>query len=58
MASALPVTPNVTKVEWGSDVIVETLRRLGIEYIALNPGASFRGVHDSLVNYLATRGRR
>jgi thiamine pyrophosphate-dependent acetolactate synthase large subunit-like protein len=32
-------------------VIVETLRGLGIEYVALNPGATFRGVHDSLVNY-------
>ena len=27
------------------------LRLLGIEYIALNPGASYRGFHDSLVNY-------
>ena len=42
----------VSKAEWGSDVIVEAIRELGIEYIALNPGASFRGVHDSLVNYL------
>ena len=24
---------------------------LGIEYVALNPGSSFRGIHDSLVNY-------
>ena len=22
------------------------------EYVALNPGASYRGLHDSLVNYL------
>lgn len=51
MAVTLPVTPTATKPEWGSDVIVETLRRLGMDYIALNPGASFRGVHDSLVNY-------
>ncbi len=42
----------VSKAEWGSDVIVETLQGLGIEYVALNPGATFRGVHDSLVNYL------
>ncbi len=42
----------VSKAEWGSDVIAETLRGLGIEYVALNPGATFRGVHDSLVNYL------
>jgi thiamine pyrophosphate-dependent acetolactate synthase large subunit-like protein len=45
------IAPTATKPEWGSDVIVEVLRRLGMEYIALNPGASFRGVHDSLVNY-------
>ena len=27
------------------------LRTFGIEYVALNPGASYRGLHDSLVNY-------
>src|SRR5687768_928796 len=37
--------------EWGSDLVVEMLSRLGIEFVALNPGASFRGIHDSLVNY-------
>ena len=37
--------------EWGSDVVAEMLSRLGVEYAALNPGASFRGLHDSLVNY-------
>lgn len=37
--------------EWGSDVIVEMLRRLDVPYVALNPGASYRGLHDSLVNY-------
>jgi thiamine pyrophosphate-dependent acetolactate synthase large subunit-like protein len=37
--------------EWGSDVAAEMLRRLGVEYAALNPGASYRGLHDSLVNY-------
>lgn len=38
--------------EFGSDAIAETLRALDIPYIAINPGASFRGLHDSLVNYL------
>jgi thiamine pyrophosphate-dependent acetolactate synthase large subunit-like protein len=28
------------------------LRALDVPYLALNPGASFRGLHDSLVNYL------
>ncbi|MGP1613992.1 MAG: thiamine pyrophosphate-binding protein, partial [Pollutimonas bauzanensis] len=43
-------TPAV--MEWGSDVAAEMLRRAGIKYVALNPGASYRGFHDSLVNYL------
>jgi thiamine pyrophosphate-dependent acetolactate synthase large subunit-like protein len=37
---------------WGSDVVADTLRALKIPYIALNPGASYRGLHDSIVNYL------
>ncbi len=36
---------------YGSDLIVDLLRRYEIPYVALNPGASFRGLHDSLVNY-------
>src|SRR6185295_18460056 len=41
-----------SKAEWGSDSIAELLRTLEIPYIALTPGASFRGLHDSLVNHL------
>jgi thiamine pyrophosphate-dependent acetolactate synthase large subunit-like protein len=37
---------------FGSDVVAETLRALEIPFIALNPGASYRGFHDSLVNHL------
>src|SRR5213592_3713824 len=33
---------------YGSDLMVEVLRELGMRYIALNPGASYRGLHDSL----------
>ena len=36
---------------FGSDVMVDILRALDIKYIALNPGASYRGLHDSMVNY-------
>lgn len=36
---------------YGSDVIAEAIRHLKLDYLALNPGASFRGLHDSLVNY-------
>ncbi|HET9456697.1 MAG TPA: thiamine pyrophosphate-binding protein, partial [Candidatus Limnocylindrales bacterium] len=35
---------------FGSDRLVDRLAALGIEHLALNPGASIRGVHDSLVN--------
>ncbi len=40
-----------SKAVYGSDLMVEVLRELGIRYIALNPGASYRGLHDSLVNF-------
>ena len=49
-AGAGPAAP-----QFGSDVVAQTLRSLAIPYIALNPGASFRGLHDSLVNYLGNR---
>jgi thiamine pyrophosphate-dependent acetolactate synthase large subunit-like protein len=40
------------EMEWGSDIAAAMLRRIGIEYVAMNPGASYRGLHDSLVNFL------
>ncbi|KAK1765271.1 thiamine pyrophosphate protein TPP binding domain protein [Phialemonium atrogriseum] len=36
---------------WSSDAIVTQLSRLNLSYVALVPGYSFRGLHDSLVNY-------
>ncbi len=40
------------RMGWGSDVMAEAIRRLDLKYIALVPGASYRGLHDSIVNYL------
>ena len=37
---------------WGSDSIADCLRAMGVPWLALNPGASYRGLHDSLVNHL------
>jgi thiamine pyrophosphate-dependent acetolactate synthase large subunit-like protein len=37
---------------WGSDAIADVIRALDIPYVALNPGSSYRGLHDSLVNKL------
>lgn len=43
------------EMAWSSDAVAEMLRRLGLPYLAMNPGASYRGLHDSLVNYLGNR---
>jgi thiamine pyrophosphate-dependent acetolactate synthase large subunit-like protein len=63
-AHATPAHPSMRALErpeklsganapgFGSDVVADTLRALEIPYIALNPGASYRGLHDSIVNYL------
>ena len=37
---------------WGSDYLADVMRALDVEYVTLVPGASFRGLHDSLVNHL------
>lgn len=47
-------TPAQDKI-WGSDAVAAVLRTLDIPFIALNPGASYRGLHDSIVNYLGNR---
>ena len=44
-----PVVP--ARRRWASDVIVDLLHRYQLPYAALNPGASYRGLHDSIVNY-------
>jgi len=45
-----------SNAEYGSDLMAEMLRELGIKYIALNPGASYRGLHDSIVNFESDKG--
>jgi acetolactate synthase I/II/III large subunit len=35
----------------GSDLMVQTIRDLGIEYVAANPGSSFEGLQESFINY-------
>ncbi len=37
--------------QYGSDLIVDLMKTFQVEYAALNPGATFRGLHDSIVNY-------
>ena len=40
------------EMAWGSDVAAQMLRRFNVPFISLNPGASYRGFHDSIVNHL------
>ena len=45
------MTERKTPQRWSSDVIVDLLHMYELPYAALNPGASYRGLHDSMVNY-------
>jgi thiamine pyrophosphate-dependent acetolactate synthase large subunit-like protein len=40
---------------WGSDAIASLVQAMGYRHVTLNPGASFRGLHDSLVNHTGNR---
>ena len=42
---------NRSEPEYYSDAMVELLRRLDVDYVFLLPGSSYRGLHDSLVNF-------
>src|SRR5205814_6414674 len=35
----------------GSDLMVQVLKDMGVEYVAANPGSSFEGLQESLINY-------
>src|SRR5665213_2457202 len=55
--NAHPTAPGPERL-WGSDAIAALLRAADIPYVVLNPGASFRGLHDSLVNFLGNERPR
>src|SRR4029077_15855689 len=41
----------LTEERSGSDFMVDVIKSLGIEYVCSNPGSSFRGLHESVINY-------
>ena len=43
--------PAYTVERPGSDFMVDVIKSMGFEYIAANPGSSFRGLHESIINY-------
>lgn len=46
-----PPLPAASVIRPGSDLMVQTLKELGIEFVAANPGSSFEGLQESVVNY-------
>ena len=46
-----PAVTGPAVVRPGSDLMVDVLRNLGIEYVAANPGSSFEGLQESIINY-------
>jgi thiamine pyrophosphate-dependent acetolactate synthase large subunit-like protein len=51
----LPVPAQSSARSFGSDAVVDLLGAMGVKYVPLNPGSSFRGLHDSLVNHGGNR---
>lgn len=51
MAKKAAARTEKKQAEYGSDLIVDLMKAFDIEYAAFNPGATFRGLHDSIVNY-------
>jgi len=41
----------MTEGRSGSDFMVDVIKSLGFEFIFANPGSSFRGLHESVINY-------
>ena len=54
----LPETPQPSPAHaelWSSDAIARMLQALDVPWVSLVPGASFRGLHDSLVNHIGNQ---
>jgi len=47
--------PDLPRPTYGSDLAIWMMRQMGIPYIALNTGSSFKWLQDSMVNYAGNR---
>jgi acetolactate synthase-1/2/3 large subunit len=43
--------PPITVSDPGSDFMVDVIKTLDIDYVAVNPGGSIRGLHESIIHY-------
>lgn len=39
----------------GSDFMADVLKTIGLQYVCINPAAGFRGLHESIINYLGNK---
>jgi acetolactate synthase-1/2/3 large subunit len=46
-----PQEDPVTQASGGADFMVDVLKTLGIEYLAMNCASSFRGLHEAVLNH-------
>jgi thiamine pyrophosphate-dependent acetolactate synthase large subunit-like protein len=49
--AAPPAVPPRTVVRPGSDLMVDAIKSVGIDFVMANPGSSFEGLQESIVNY-------
>lgn len=42
---------DVSGQQWGSDFIADLFKELDLDFISFNPGSSFRGIEESVINY-------
>jgi acetolactate synthase I/II/III large subunit len=46
-----PDVDGLTADRTGSDFMIDVVKSIGLDYICANPGSSFRGLHESVINY-------
>jgi acetolactate synthase I/II/III large subunit len=51
-AETMPPADNpATQTTSGGDFMVDVLKTLDLEYLAMNPASNFRGLHEAVINY-------
>ncbi len=53
VAAKLPSETFITRP--GSDFMADVLKAVGLQYVAINPAAGFRSLHESIINYAGNR---
>ncbi len=53
--TAPPSSDPATQTSSGGDFMVEVLKSLDFDYVALNPASSFRGLQEAIINYGGNR---